>query len=82
MSLIKKIQQPLFWKNILKIAIPFFVLVTLITLFMNSWKEIFAGNFEAVNQVNFSDGKWVRFWGMKIILSFVYGIWVTNKKMK
>ncbi|WGH74137.1 hypothetical protein P8625_08380 [Tenacibaculum tangerinum] len=82
MSFIKKIQQPLFWKNVAKVAIPFFVLVTIISLFMNSWRDIFAGDFEIVNQTNFADGKWVRFWGIKVVLSFIYGVWVTNKKMK
>ena len=81
MSLLHKIQQPIFWKNVAKVAIPFFIVVTIITLFMNSWRDIFAGNFDLVNQTNFSEGKWKQFWGFKIVLSFVYGIWMTNKKM-
>jgi hypothetical protein len=49
---------------------------------MNSWEAIFAGDFGRVNEVNFSDGKWLNFWGLKVFLSAFYGIYVTNKKMK
>lgn len=82
MTFLEKIKQPLFWKNIAKVAIPFFITVTLISLFMNSWKAIFAGDFAAVNEVNFADEKWMNFWVLKIFISAFYGLYVTNKKMK
>ncbi|TMM32258.1 hypothetical protein FDT66_01990 [Polaribacter aestuariivivens] len=82
MTFLQKIKQPLFWSNFAKVAIPFFILVTLISLFMNSWREIFAGDFAKVNEVNFANGKWKTFWGLKIVISVFYGIWVTSKKMK
>ncbi|QTD38840.1 hypothetical protein JL193_06170 [Polaribacter batillariae] len=82
MTFLEKIKQPLFWTNFAKVAIPFFILVTLISLFMNSWRDIFAGNFTKVNEVNFANGKWKTFWGLKLVISTFYGIWVTNKKMK
>ncbi|WP_435415454.1 hypothetical protein [Polaribacter aestuariivivens] len=82
MTFLQKIKQPLFWSNFAKVAIPFFILVTLISLFMNSWQEIFAGDFTKVNEVNFANGKWKTFWGLKIVISVFYGIWLTSKKMK
>lgn len=82
MTFIQKIQQPIFWRNFTKVAIPFFILVTLISLFLNSWRDIFAGDFVKVNEVNFTNGKWKSFWGLKIVISTIYGIWVTNKNMK
>jgi len=57
-------------------------MVVLISLFLNSLEAIFAGNFDLVNEVNFSNGKWMNFWGFKVFLSLFYGIYVTNKKMK
>lgn len=80
MTFLQKIKQPLFWSNFAKVAIPFFILVTLISLFMNSWQEIFAGDFTKVNEVNFANGKWKTFWGLKIVISVFYGIWLTSKK--
>ncbi|CAM1373357.1 hypothetical protein [Tenacibaculum xiamenense] len=81
MSILKKIQQPLFWKNVAKVAIPFFIVVTIFSLVLNSSKDIFSGNFNAVYETNFSNGKWINFWGFKVIFSLIYGVWITNKKM-
>ncbi|MDD7913657.1 hypothetical protein [Polaribacter ponticola] len=82
MSFLNKIQQAEFWSNFLKVALPFFIIVTLISLFMNSWREIFAGDFTTVSKVNFNNGKWMRFFGIKVIISFIYGLYITNKNMK
>ncbi|SED12231.1 hypothetical protein SAMN04489761_4341 [Tenacibaculum sp. MAR_2009_124] len=81
MSILKKIQQPIFWRNVVKVAIPFFIVVTIFSLVLNSSKDIFSGNFNAVNETNFSNGKWMRFWGLKFFISVTYGVWITNKKM-
>lgn len=82
MSFLNKIQQAEFWSNFLKVALPFFIIVTLISLFMNSWREIFAGDFTTVSKVNFNNGKWMRFFGIKVIISFIYGLYITNKNIK
>ena len=81
MSILRKIQQSLFWKNIVKIMIPFFIIVTIFSLIFSSTKAIFSGNFEVVYNTHFSDGKWIHFLGVKLIFSFIYAIWITNKKM-
>ncbi len=82
MSFFKKIQQKEFWVITLKVAIPFFIFVTIISLLMSSWREIFAGDFAKVAEVNFNDGKWLQFWSYKIIFSLFYGMYMTNKNMK
>lgn len=82
MSFIKKIQQKEFWAITLKIAIPFFIFVTIISLLMNSWRDILAGDFTKVAEANFNNGKWISFWGYKVVLSLFYGMYMTNKNMK
>lgn len=82
MSFSEKIKQPVFWSNFIKVALPFFIIVTLISLFLNSWADIFAGNFTSVSDLNFSNGKWVTFFGIKIVVSVIYGLYVTNKNTK
>jgi hypothetical protein len=82
MTFIQKIKQPQFWNNLLRVAIPFFIIVTLFSLFFNSWKEIFSGDWAAVSIRNFEDGKWVSFWVTKVVVCFIYGAYVTNKNMK
>ena len=82
MSLLEKIKQPMFWTNFAKVAIPFFLIVTVISLLINSSSEIFSGDFETLNKNNFADGKWKNFFGFKIIFSSIYGLYITNKNMK
>ena len=76
-----RMKTKLFWVNFAKVAIPFFIIVTIVSLLMNSSSEIFSGDFETVNQNNFADGKWRKFFGFKVIFTFVYGFYITNKKM-
>ena len=71
-----------FWNNFLKVAIPFFIIVTIVSLIINSSKDVFSGNFEAVHQQNFANGQWKQFFSYKIVLSIFYGLWVTSKKIK
>jgi hypothetical protein len=82
MTILEKLKSPGFWTNVLKIALPFLLFVTLISLFMTSWQAIFAGDFAKVNEVNFSEGKWQRFWGFKIVISFLYALYITIRKTK
>lgn len=82
MSFINKIKQPLFWQNFAKIALPFFIVVVVISLLIESSSAIFSGDFQAVNQENFANGKWKTFFGFKIVFTAVYALYITNKNMK
>ena len=75
-------KEPGFLGNMAKIAIPFFVFLTIAMLLMNSWRDIFAGDFAKVVETNFANGGWIRFFGFKVIISVVYGIWMTAKNTK
>lgn len=77
-----RFQMKSFWINFAKFAIPFFIIVTIISLVMNSWSAISAGDFAKVVEINFSDGKWQNFFGFKLFFSTVYALYVTNKNMK
>ncbi|KGL58719.1 hypothetical protein [Polaribacter sp. Hel1_85] len=82
MSFLDKIKQPLFWSNFVKVALPFFIIVTIISLLMASFSDIFSGDFNKVSETNFANGKWKNFFGFKVVFSVFYGLYVTNKKMK
>jgi len=82
MTLIEKFKSPGFFINALKIAIPFFILLVIITLLINNFKEIISFDFSAIAEANFNDRKWERFFAIKVIFSFVYGVWVAAKKTK
>lgn len=82
MSFLDKIKQPGFWSNFLKVVIPFFIIVTVISILINSSSAVFSGDFNAVSEQNFSDGKWKTFLGYKLFFSCFYGFYTTNKNMK
>ncbi|MBU3010898.1 hypothetical protein KO506_05760 [Polaribacter vadi] len=82
MSFLKKVKQKEFWVNTLKISVPFFVFVTIISLLINSFSDIFSGNLINIAETNFNNGKWIQFWVYKIILSLFYGMYMTDKNMK
>ncbi len=82
MTFLEKIKTPHFWTNVTKITIPFFLILVVITLLISSFKDITSFNFEAVAEKNFNTGKWKKFFGIKIVFSFLYGVWVTAKKTK
>ncbi len=82
MTFTEKIQQPVFWMNTFKIALTFFIVLTIISLLFNSFSDLISMNFTAVMENNFYEGKWISFFGIKIIFSLVYGIWMTAKNMK
>ena len=82
MSFIEKIKQPKFWTNFTKIALPFFIIVSIFSLLFNHFSEISSGDFETLYQIRFSEGKWKSFFGVKIVFSVIYGLYTTHKKMK
>jgi hypothetical protein len=82
MTFTEKIQQPVFWMNTFKIALTFFIVLTIISLLFNSFSDLVSMNFTAVMENNFYEGKWIGFFGIKIIFSLVYGMWMTARNMK
>lgn len=82
MTFTEKIQQPVFWMNTFKIALTFFIVLTIISLLFNSFSDLVSMNLAAVMENNFYEGKWISFFGIKIIFSLVYGMWMTAKNMK
>lgn len=78
----EKIKTSVFWKKTLQIAITFFVILFILSLLFNSFSALIKFDIESIIAENFSDGKWKRFFLSKIVISLLYGIWVTNKHMK
>jgi len=82
MTFTEKIQQPVFWMNTFKIALTFFIVLTILSLLFNSFSDLVSMNFTAVLENNIYEGKWISFFGIKIIFSLVYGMWMTARNMK
>ena len=82
MALFENIKKSFFWFNVIKIGIVFVFFLSIVSLFLNSFLDIFSGNWQAVLEQNFSNQLWKRFFSTKVIAGFVYGVYVSNKNMK
>ena len=69
-------------KNALKIFAFIFPTLVVLALLFESGSAVFSGDWETVDTQNFSDGKWVRFFGVKLLFSLGYGIIVSLRKSK
>ena len=82
MALSENIKKSFFWFNTIKIGIVFVFFLSIVSLLLNSFSDIFSGNWQAVLEQNFSNQLWKRFFSTKVIAGFVYGVYVSNKNMK
>ncbi len=82
MALSENIKKSFFWSNTIKIGIVFVFFLSIVSLLLNSFSDIFSGNWQAVLEQNFSNQLWKRFFSTKVIAGFVYGVYVSNKNMK
>ncbi len=82
MALSENIKKSFFWLNTIKIGIVFVFFLSIVSLLLNSFSDIFSGNWQAVLEQNFSNQLWKRFFSTKVIAGFVYGVFISNKNMK
>ena len=82
MAFSENIKKSFFWSNTIKIGIVFVFFLSIVSLLLNSFSDIFSGNWQAVLEQNFSNQLWKRFFSPKVIAGFVYGVYISNKNMK
>lgn len=82
MTFLEKVKTSGFWIHVLRLSFLFFVLLVIFSLLFNSFSDILKFDLEAVEIKNFSEGKWRKFIFSKVAISFVYSMWVVNRKMK
>jgi len=77
----EKIKTAFFWKKVIQIMIPFFIILIIISLFFNSFSSVVSFNLAEIKALNFENGKWKIFFSTKIITSVLYGVWVAQKNI-
>ncbi|GGG95373.1 hypothetical protein GCM10011416_11130 [Polaribacter pacificus] len=82
MTFLEKIQSPNFFVNFCKVAIPFFIVLVIFSLLVSNFSDLTSFNFKPVAEANFTDGKWVNFFGIKVVFSIIYGFWITIRKTR
>lgn len=82
MTFLEKIKTAFFWKRALMVIIPFFIVLIIISLLFNSFSAIIDADMATVMEQNFTHGKWKRFFVTKIVVSVLYGVWITSRNVK
>ncbi len=71
-----------FWIRVLKLAAVFFLIFVIISLVISHFSEVTSGNFRAVYEDEWADGKWKNYFSIKAVISIVYAIYMTSRRKK
>jgi len=82
MTFLEKVKTSIFWRNVTKISMMFFIIIVIVSLLFNNFSSIIDFDTETIYSQNFSEGKWVNFIIPKLVIGLLYGMWVTNRNMK
>lgn len=80
MGVFDNFKNPDFWRKTLQLAFIFFVLFVGISLVISHFNEILAGDFAAIYQDEWANGKWVNYFVVKAVISLVYAMYMTSRR--
>lgn len=80
MGILDNFKNPDFWKKTLILAGVFFLLFVMISLVISHFRQIVAGDFAAIYQEEWANGKWVNYFLVKAAISLVYAIYMTSRR--
>lgn len=80
MGIFDNFKNPDFWKKTMLLAVVFFLLFVGISLIISHFRQILAGDFAAIYQDEWANGKWVNYFLIKAVISLVYAIYMTSRR--
>ena len=80
MRIFDNFKNPDFWKKTLQLALIFFLLFVGISLIISHFSAIVSGDFAAIYQDEWANGKWVNYFLIKAVISLVYAIYMTSRR--
>lgn len=80
MGILDNFKNPNFWKKVLQLAFIFFVLFVGISILILHFRKIVAGDFAAIYQEEWANGKWINYFLIKAAISLVYAIYMTSRR--
>ena len=81
MEIFDNFKKPEFWVRVLQMALIFFVIFIGISLVLSHFNEIISGEFSTIFQEEWANGKWVNYFLIKFVVSFVYAIYMTSRML-
>lgn len=67
--------------EVLKLGVVFFILFMIFSTLISHYKAVFAGDFAQIYEEVWAEGKWIQDVGMKAVISFVYALYMVNRRM-
>lgn len=80
MRILEDIKNPDYWIKVLQLGTIFFVIFVGLSLIISHFRQIVSGDFAAIYQDEFSDGKWVEYFLIKLVISLVYAMYMTSRR--
>ncbi len=80
MRILEDLKNPDYWTKVLQLAIIFFVIFVGLSLIISHFRQIISGDFAAIYQDEFADGKWVEYLLVKAAISLVYAMYMTSRR--
>ncbi|WP_424493325.1 hypothetical protein [Salinimicrobium sp. GXAS 041] len=71
-----------FWIDVFKLGIIFFVTFVILSLLISNFGNIMDGDFQAVYENEWSNGKWKRDLAIKAAITLVYAVYMTSRRRK
>ncbi|MCY2686059.1 hypothetical protein [Salinimicrobium sp. TH3] len=80
MRILEDIKNPDYWTKVFQLGIIFFVIFVGLSLIISHFRQIMSGDFSAIYQDEFADGKWVEYILVKAAISLVYAMYMTSRR--
>ena len=80
MRILEDLKNPDYWTKVLQLAIIFFVIFVGLSLIISHFRQIISGDFAAIYQDEFANGKWVEYLLIKAAISLVYAMYMTSRR--
>ena len=80
MRILEDIKNPDYWVKVLQLGTVFFVIFVGLSLIISHFRQIIAGDFAAIYEDEWADGKWVEYFLVKAAISLVYAIYMTSRR--
>lgn len=82
MRFLDNLKSKEFWKRVLLLGGVFFIMVVTISLLFNQFSNIISGDFAAVFENEWGNGKWKSDLLLKAAISLVYAVYMVSRRKK
>ena len=80
MGVLDNFKNKNFWIAVLKLGVVFFIIFVLLSAFISNFSAVVAGDFSAVYEQEWGDGKWKADLGIKAAITFIYAVYMTSRR--